>query len=523
MKLSALQQSYMNRRNSNLRGSAPLDSSADGSIRSPAAIFWLVLHGLCCLISLVLGFRFSRLVFFFLFSTPSSTNNLYPVPFRSASELGGGGGGPFDLLRRSNPSGDEFPMNRTVLTGGSTSRVVVGRHGIRIRPWPHPNPTEVMKAHQIIDTVQREQRRQFGVKNPRTVIVVTPTYVRTFQALHMTGLMHSLMLVPYEVVWIVVEAGGASNETASILAKSGLRTIHVGFEQQMPNSWEGRHRLEARMRLRALRTIRDQKLDGIVMFADDSNMHSMELFDEIQNVKWFGAVSVGILAHSGDTESEESLESTKQKKEDEQNLPMPVQGPACNSSNKLIGWHTFNSLPYAGKKAIYIDDKATVLPRKLEWAGFVLNSKMLWKDAEDKPEWVRDLDTLDGVGEDLESPLFLLKEPSMVEPLGSCGRQVLLWWLRVEARFDSKFPSRWIIDPALEVTVPSKRTPWPDAPPELPSTENLDMGNQEHAAKHSSSTKTRSPRTKRRSKRKHDPRTVVDSTQVFSRHNNEQN
>ncbi|PON67190.1 Glycosyl transferase [Trema orientale] len=509
MKLSALQQSYTNRRSNSFRGSAPLDSSADGSIRSPAAIFWLVLHGLCCLISLVLGFRFSRLVFFFLFSTSSSTTSLYSVPFRSATELGGGGA--FDL-RRSAP---EFPANRTGVTASSSSRVVVGRHGIRIRPWPHPNPTEVMKAHQIIDTVQREQRRQFGVKNPRTVVVVTPTYVRTFQALHMTGLMHSLMLVPYDLVWIVVEAGGATNETASILAKSGIRTIHVGFDQRMPNSWEGRHRLEARMRLRGLRTVRDQKLDGIVMFADDSNMHSMELFDEIQNVQWFGALSVGILAHSGDTESDESLVSTMQKKEDEQNLPMPIQGPACNSSNKLIGWHTFNSLPYAGKKAIYIDDRATVLPRKLEWAGFVLNSRMLWKEAEDKPEWVKDLDTLDGVGENIESPLFLLKDPSLVEPLGSCGRQILLWWLRVEARFDSKFPSRWIIDPPLEVTVPSKRTPWPDAPPELPSTENLAIGTQEQVVKHS--TKTRSPRSKRRSKRKHDMRTVVD-TQVSARH-----
>ena len=253
MKHSALQQS--NRRSNSFRGSStPLDSSADGSIRSPAAIFWLVLHGLCCLISLVLGFRFSRLVFFFLFSTSSTTttNNLYSVPFRSTTELGGAS---LELLRGSNTnSGVEFPVNRSsVVTASSSSRVVVGRHGIRIRPWPHPNPSEVMKAHQIIDTVQREQRRQFGVKNPRPVIVVTPTYVRTFQALHMTGLMHSLMLVPYELVWIVVEAGGASNETASILAKSGLRTIHVGFEQRMPNSWEGRHRLEARMRLRALR------------------------------------------------------------------------------------------------------------------------------------------------------------------------------------------------------------------------------------------------------------------------------
>jgi len=112
-----------------------------------------------------------------------------------------------------------------------------------------------MKAHQIIETVQREQRTQFGVKSPRTLIVVTPTYVRTFQTLHLTGVMHSLMLVPYDVVWIVVEAGGATNETASIIAKSSIKTRHIGFTQKMPNSWEGRHKLETKMRLRALRLI----------------------------------------------------------------------------------------------------------------------------------------------------------------------------------------------------------------------------------------------------------------------------
>lgn len=170
------------------------------------------------------------------------------------------------------------------------------------------------------------------------------------------------------------------------------------------------------------------------MFADDSNMHSMELFDEIQNVKWFGALSVGILANLVNTD-----EKTDKKKEEEENPRMPVQGPACNASNMLGGWHTFNTLPFAGKSAVYIDDRATVLPRKLEWSGFVLNSRLLWKDGGDKPEWIKDVDMLDG---DIENPLGLIKDPSVVEPLGSCGRQVLLWWLRVEARADSKFPPR---------------------------------------------------------------------------------
>ncbi|XP_023003000.1 probable beta-1,4-xylosyltransferase IRX14 [Cucurbita maxima] len=482
MKLSALQQTYAARRANGFRGSS-LDSSADSPIKSSAGILWLILHGFCCLISLVLGFRFSRLVFFLFFSTSNPTS-LYLTPFRSATNLNIHSTSlPNPIVNKTTPA--------TIST--SSSRVVVGRHGIRIRPWPHPNPIEVMKAHQIIETVQREQRRQFGVKNPRKIIAITPTYVRTLQALHMTGVMHSLMLVPYPLVWIVVEAGGITNETASILAQPGLETIHVGFNQRMPNSWEGRHRIEAHMRLHALRIVSKMMLDGTVIFVDDSNLYSMEFFDEIQSVKWFGALSVGIIVQS-DKQDELSEEVEK--------ASIPAQGPACNSSNKLVGWHTFNALPYAGKSAKFIGDKISVLPRKLEWSGFVLNSKLLWKDAEDKPEWVNDFDTLDVGDEALESPLFLLKDALMVEPLGSCGRQVLVWWLRVEARFDSKFPHGWLIGPPLEITVPAKRTPWPDIPPELPTDEKAVIVKQEETSKHPAKTHSSRSRRSSRSKRK---------------------
>nr|CAI94899.1 glycosyltransferase [Brassica napus] len=414
--LSAFRSSYLNRRGSTFRSLDP--SSFDGAFipkPSPSSIFWLAIHCLCCLISLILGFRFSHLVLFFLYST--SVTNLYTTT-----------AGVSRLLQLK-------PLEKANVTAKS-SRVVVGRHGIRIRPWPHPNPIEVMRAHQLLERVQKEQKSLYGVRSPRAVIAVTPTYVRTFQALHLTGVMHSLMLVPYVVVWIVVEAGGKSNETASFVGKSRLKTIHVGFDQKMPNYWEDRGKLESKMRLRALRVVKEEKLDGVVMFADDSNMHSMEFFDEIQNVKWFGAVSVGILAHSGN--AEEMVMSMDKRREMEKE---EVQGPACNATDKLIGWHVFNTLPYAGKSAVYIDDVAAVLPQKLEWCGFVLNSRILWDEAESKPEWVKEFGLLNE-NEGVESPLSLLNDPSMVEPLGSCGRQVLLWWLRVEARADSKFPSR---------------------------------------------------------------------------------
>ncbi|KAJ1421632.1 Nucleotide-diphospho-sugar transferase [Sesbania bispinosa] len=118
----------------------------------------------------------------------------------------------------------------------------------------------------------------------------------------------------------------------------------------------------------------------------------------------------------------------------------------CNNGSslvdKLVGWNTFNSLRYSGRSVVYIDDRAPVLPSKLEWSRFVLNSRLLWKNFDDKPEWIKDLDALEGVGEEIESPLFLLKTSSVVEPLGNCGRQILLWWLGVEARTDSKFPAQ---------------------------------------------------------------------------------
>ena len=190
--------------------------------------------------------------------------------------------------------------------------------------------------------------------------------------------------------------------------------------------------------------MREEKLDGIVMFADDSNMHSLELFDEIQKVEWIGALSIGILPHSGHSDEDPfEIQNTLNEKDEQNSVKsplMPVQGPACNSSDRLIGWHTFDSGVYKGKSANYIGDMAIVLPRKMEWCGFVMNSRLVWKEGEFRPDWIKDLDMVDG-DDDIESPLSLVEDSSMVEPLGGCGKKVMMWWLRAEARADSKFPT----------------------------------------------------------------------------------
>ncbi|KAG0472212.1 hypothetical protein HPP92_016758 [Vanilla planifolia] len=499
MKSSLLQQIHYTRRSNSLRSaSSPLDGGppADAALRSPAGAFWFLLHALCCLISLILGFRFSRLVFFLIFSSTTSYNNV-PI-FSSTTTM-------TTTTTTTTTTHTETltiplppPSDAILVPNRSRSRVIVGRHGIRIRPWPHPNPAEVMRAHGIMERVQQEQRLQYGVKESRALIVVTPTYVRTFQALHLTGITHSLMLLPYDLTWIVIEAGGVTNETTGILQRSRLPFLHIPFHEEMPLLWADRHGMETRMRLHALRVVKERRLDGIVVFADDSNMHSMELFDEVQKVKWMGALSVGILVHSGMPSSTEKQPSEEEKK----NAPLPVQGPACNSSGHLIGWHTFNSLPYVNNSAKIVGEAATVLPMKLEWSGFVLNSRLLWENVEGKPDWVLNLDDVGKEGEEIESPLALLKDPSFIEPLGNCGKKVLLWWLRAEARADSKFPPGWIIDPPLEIIVPAKRTPWPDAPPAIPQ-----VISQEHIEKRSSrpSRSSRSNKRASRNRKKRDP------------------
>lgn len=73
-------------------------------------------------------------------------------------------------------------------TGVKSSRVYVGRHPILVRPWPHPDPLEMAQAFSMIARVQLEQQRLYGIQAWKPVIAVTPTFSRTFQSVHLTGI-----------------------------------------------------------------------------------------------------------------------------------------------------------------------------------------------------------------------------------------------------------------------------------------------------------------------------------------------
>lgn len=111
MKLSLLQhQSSKIRGSTSFRASAPIEHLAENAFKSPGAFFWLVLHALCCLISLVWGFRFSRL--------------LSPV-LRSTTEIG-------DPSSPSRPRTGRRAAYSSAATRSASGR---GRNRTRRRSW----------------------------------------------------------------------------------------------------------------------------------------------------------------------------------------------------------------------------------------------------------------------------------------------------------------------------------------------------------------------------------------------------
>jgi putative beta-1,4-xylosyltransferase IRX14 len=152
---------------------------------------------------------------------------------------------------------------------------------------------------------------------------------------------------------------------------------------------------------------------GVVVFADENSILRTELFDEAQKVDSVGAAPVGIL--SEDDGTSESF----------------LQAPACDAEGGLVGYHVSEETVLPANRSDML------LTSRLEWAGFVVDARALWEGAEDRPDWVRDLDAVE---DDAASPLALVTDAGRVEPLAKCVHTALAWSLRSDSLHDIKFP-----------------------------------------------------------------------------------
>ncbi|XP_076886769.1 putative beta-1,4-xylosyltransferase IRX9H [Bidens hawaiensis] len=288
-------------------------------------------------------------------------------------------------------------------------------------------PTLDVKEDIVVDKVELAavEEREVVVKERfdydvarKQLIVVTPTYNRALQAFYLNRLGQVLRLVPPPVLWIVVEMNEASTETADILRGMGIMYRHLVCTKNLTDIKDrGVHQ-----RNRALEHIEYHKLDGIVYFADDDNVYSLELFETMREISRFGTWPVAMLAQSKNKAT--------------------LEGPVCNGS-QVIGWHT--------------NEKSKRLRRfHVDMSGFAFNSTILW----DPKRWnkrssalIRQLDT---IKEGFQETTFIeqvVEDESQMEATPFGCSKIMNWHLHLEAR-ELGYPKGWLLQTNLDAVLP---------------------------------------------------------------------
>ncbi|KAE8722716.1 putative glucuronosyltransferase [Hibiscus syriacus] len=175
---------------------------------------------------------------------------------------------------------------------------------------------------------------------------------------YLNRLAYTLKLVKPPLLWVVVEMTSQSDEVADILRKSSVMYRHLVCKKNLTDINDR----SVHQRNVALSHIETHHLDGILYFADEDNIYSLDLFEQMRHIRRFGTWIV----------AKQALDRTK----------ATLEGPVCNGT-QVIGWHLNG------------------LSRKLrrfhaEMSGFAFNSTILW----DPKRWhrptlelIRQLDT----------------------------------------------------------------------------------------------------------------------------------
>ncbi|CAI9784893.1 unnamed protein product [Fraxinus pennsylvanica] len=291
----------------------------------------------------------------------------------------------------------------------------------------------------------------------KLLIIVTPTYARPLQAYYMSRLANTLKLIKHPSLWIVVEMKSQSAEIADLLRKTGVMYRHLVSDN---NSID---KIERAVHLRnvALSHIETHRLNGIVYFADDDNIYSIDLFNQMRQIRQsaFGTEFTGgalsmvllvaevvdilskdlfmhvcfIIKHSGIGSSCKRLSMKigfieKEKfgtwvvaKLAEVGRHASFEGPICNGS-QVRGWH--------------MNDMTKRFRRfHAEMSGFAFNSTIIW----DPKRWHRPtfepIRHLDTVEEGFQASTFIeqiVEDESQMECFPSDSKNIMVWHRNVD-------------------------------------------------------------------------------------------
>ncbi|GKV44862.1 hypothetical protein SLEP1_g52005 [Rubroshorea leprosula] len=254
----------------------------------------------------------------------------------------------------------------------------------------------------------------------KLLIIVTPTYAQPFQAYYLNRLAHTLKLVQSPLLWIVVEMTSQSEETADILRRAGVMSRHLVCKKNVTDIKDR----SVHQRNVGLSYIETHHLDGIVYFADEENVYSMYLFEQMRQIsRRLGTWTVAKQTRNG-------------------RKPM-LEGPVCNGT-QVIGWNT--------------DVLNTKFRRfHAEISGFAFNSTILW----DSKRWHRPtpepIRLLDAVKESFQASAFVeqvVEDESQMEGLLQDCSRIMVWHLDVLSS-NSFYPAQnWFMKNNLDIIAP---------------------------------------------------------------------
>lgn len=246
------------------------------------------------------------------------------------------------------------------------------------------------------------------------LIIVTPTYPRMFQAYYLNRLGHTLKLVRPPLLWIVVEMTSQSGHTSELLRRSGVMYRHLVCTKNTTEIKDSR----VHQRNVALLHIETHRLDGIVYFADDTNIYSTQLFDHMRQIRRFGTWPVAKLKKSTRVAT--------------------FVGPICNGT-QVIGWHTNNVM-----RRFHAD-----------LSGFAFNSTILWDPKKWHRPTIQPIRQLDTVNDGFQVSNFLeqvVEDETEMEGIPEECSKVLVWHLPMDS--SSAHPQEWSFNANLDAIFP---------------------------------------------------------------------
>lgn len=150
---------------------------------------------------------------------------------------------------------------------------------------PHDNSVQSTAApitttvEASLNSTEIDEDDEYGT--PLILVTVTSS-INPFKHTFLRRLSDTLKHVPAPLLWIIAENRLEAGSTAEMLRMTGIMYRHLTFNENFTD-------VEIEMdyqRNLALKHIEYHRLDGIVHFADLSNVYELNFFDEIRDIEY---------------------------------------------------------------------------------------------------------------------------------------------------------------------------------------------------------------------------------------------